>query len=89
MTLVQMLFSIVFSKNPFSFGTHLTLNHKNLSPRTGPQDLLVKHYDLEDHQKKRYINMELTINHCANLNHKIFNQKLLTLYLTSKPEPQH
>ena len=30
----------------------------NPSPRTGPQDLLVTHYDSEENEQKHYTNMQ-------------------------------
>ena len=30
----------------------------NPSPRTGPQDLLVTHYDCEENEQKQYTNMQ-------------------------------
>ena len=45
-TFQHLLFLIIFEQNT------------NPSPRTGPQDLLVTHYDCEENeQKKRYTNM--------------------------------
>ena len=38
----------------------LTLSEQNInpSPRTGPQDLLVTHYDCEENEQKHYKNMQ-------------------------------
>ena len=38
----------------------LVISNQNInpSPRTGPQDLLVTHYDCEEMNKKHYINMQ-------------------------------
>ena len=46
-------------------------NHKNPSPRTRLQDLLVIHYDCEEPQQKHYINTQLNRSHNVNLNKNI------------------
>ena len=47
-------FKIIFScRTLSSFIFSETQNHKNPSPRTGPQDLLVTHYDCEENEQKK------------------------------------
>ena len=38
--------------NPTLFTFSETKNHKNPSPRTGPQELLITHYDCEENEQK-------------------------------------
>ena len=44
---LQHIFFLIFSDQ-----------NTNPSPRTGPQDLLVTHYDCEENEQKNYTNMQ-------------------------------
>ena len=53
-----------------------TTNHKKLSPRTGPQDLLVTHYDCEENEQKTLHKYAINQVTQCELNHKKLKQQI-------------
>ena len=60
---------INFSPTPFSSNLNQNINP---SPRTGPQDLLVTHYDCEENEQKTLHKYAINqVSQCVKQNHKL------------------